>query len=240
MKKRYIDYDKLLQDFLNEPILEQIKHMNFNMKNLSFSTITHLENDNKKYAELMSTENYIDETLLNESYIFGVVNNKLKIVQHSKNYILDDLLTIHNFLKNYDLNIFKKELSKIYWIDKKIKEKYIKKSQRKNKPTLYGDYNFGANILNYINDKKNCNYLGERYGIENHILEDLKFEDEETIKSKLIIVMNFDYEIIEVYHSIPYELLQKGTANLENESVFGQHFKDFNYQSFFEQITENL
>ena len=56
----------------------------------------------------------------------------------------------------------------------------------------------------------------------------------------LVVAEGFDYEIIEVYHSIPYELLQKGTANLENESVFGQHFKDFNYQSFFEQITENL
>ena len=242
MKKQYIDYNKILNDFLNEPILQQIKNVNFNMKNISFSTIANIKNnnENEKYAKLMSVENYIDETLLNESYLFGIVNNKLKIVQYSENYILDDLLIIQNFLKNYKLDFFKKELNKVYWIDKKISQKYIKKSERKNKETLYNNYKVGANVLNYINNKKTYNYLGERYGIENHILENLKFEDEETIKSKLIIVMNFDYEIIEVYHSIPYELLQKGTANLENQSIIGQYFKNFNYQDFFEQITQNL
>lgn len=235
--KKYYDYSKLLEDFLNEPVSEYVKHMHLNMK-MNDNSYYFLKNNNEinKLYDLMSKEKYVDETRLNESYLFCILNNKLKVVQFSENYLLDDLLVVQDFLKNSDLEIFKNNLNKTYWISEKTKNKYIKKANKKQKTTLYGNYKTGTNVLNYIYDKKRYNVLSERYGLENHILIDLHLEDEELMKYKYVIVMNFDYDIIELYDSIPYELLQKGTANLEKDSIYGCYFKDFNYEDFFNNI----
>lgn len=227
--KKYFNYNSLLEEYLNMPINESIKH--------SFNLSDNLKkNDIKKLRELMCNESYIDEKLLSESFLFGIINNKAKIVQYSNKYIMDDLLIIEDFLKKYPFSDFKKQLNKTYTISDKTKNKYIKKAQKKNIECLYGNYEIGSNILNYINDNSDYNLLGERYGLENHILNNLQFEDPDFIKSKLIIIMNFDYDIIEVYESIPYELLQKGTAKLEADSIYGCYFNDFNYQKFMEKI----
>lgn len=227
--KKYFNYNSLLEEYLNIPINESIKH--------SFNLSDNLKkNDIKKLRELMCNESYIDEKLLSESFLFGIINNKAKIVQYSNKYIMDDLLIIEDFLKKYPFSDFKKQLNKTYTISDKTKNKYIKKAQKKNIECLYGNYEIGSNILNYINDNSDYNLLGERYGLENHILNNLQFEDPDFIKSKLIIIMNFDYDIIEVYESIPYELLQKGTAKLEADSIYGCYFNDFNYQKFMEKI----
>lgn len=232
MNKIYFNHNEFIKEFFNE-----------NLKNAAIKT--HFSGNvfpfNKKeiacneFKNSIYNEKYINEKLLNESFLFVVYNNKLKIVQYSNKYIMDDLLNIDNFLKNYNKELFLKNLSKTYFVSKKIKAKYIKKAI-KGKETIYYNSDIGSNILNYINNKKDFNYLGDRFGLENWVLDNLRLEDPNFLESKFIIIMNFDCDIIELYESIPYELLQKGTANLECDSIYGCYFKDFNYQSFFNKI----
>lgn len=237
MQKSYIDYNKMLEDFLNQPIREKIKTNYFtNISYKQISSLTTREND--KIRHLMMDKRYIDERKLDESYLFCVVDNKLKIIQYTTNYLLDELMVVQNFLDTTDTNVFAQRLKKVYWVNEKTKNKYIKKAERKNIDTIYKNETIGTNILNYVYDKKRLNYLGDRFGVENFLLDNLHLEDEETLNSKYIIVMNFDYNIIELYDSIPYELFQKGTANLEADSVYGCYFDDFNYQTFFDKINE--
>ena len=233
MGKNYFDYNLLLKDFLNRPILDQIITSKFLIENKLMERI-----ENNELYKLMSEKKYVDERRYYDTYLFGVVDNKLKIVQRSTNYILDDLLIIQDFLSSSDLELFKQNLRKTYWISEKTQKKYIKKSKKKKLDTLYGSYNVGPNILNYLYDKKRYNVLGDRYGIENQIINNLCMEDEEFIKHKFIIVMNFDYEIIEIYDSIPYNLLSKGTAELESDSIFGTYFDTFDYQEFFDRLED--
>lgn len=234
MSGNYFDYKILLDNFLSRPIKEQIMQTEFFIDKKIMA-----EFENNELYKLMSENKYIDERRYYDTYLFGVLDNKLKIVQRSTNYILDDLLTIQDFLTSSDIDFFKENLRKTYWITEKTQKRYIKKSEKRGLDTLYGSYSVGANILNYLYDKKKrYNVLGDRYGIENQIMNNLCMEDEEFIKHKLIIVMNFDYDIIEVYDSIPYDLLQKGTAELEAESIFGTYFDNFNYQEFFERLED--
>lgn len=242
MKKQRFDYKKLLEDFLNESIVDAAVNTHLNMKHQKLDTFSYkMKQKNKEFEklyDLMSKENYIDESKFYESYLFAVADNKLKVVQFNENYLLDELLVIQNFLKTVEINKFIENLKKCYWASKKTQNKYIKKSTKKNIDTIYSNYKIGANILNYIYDKKNCNLLGDRYGLENHILDNISLEDEEILNHSYILVMNFDYNIIELYDSIPYELLQKGTAQLEKDSIYGCYFDDFNYQTFFDKINE--
>lgn len=236
MKKQYFNYNKLLEDYLNRPLREKIRTFSLDY-NKNINILDSLrQSEYEKMKDLMCSDQYIDERLLNESYLFGIIDNKVKIVQYSKKYLMDDLLIIDDFLKRYPFTDFNKKLRKIYWIDEKHKSKYLKKAEKKNLECLYDNDNIGANILNYINEKEKYNILGDRYGVQNHILDNLELENPDFMKSKLIIIMNFDCEIIELYQSIPYELLQKGTANLEADSIYGCYFNDFNSQKFIDEI----
>lgn len=241
MQKRYFNYDNLLSDYLNQPITQQLKNTSISMKDYeiknNFLNKIKPKSEFDEISDLMSCEKYIDERRFEESYLFGVLDDELKIVQYSKNYLLDDLMTIQNFLNICDFDDFKTKLRKLYWINDKTKNKYIKKANRKNKETLYGNYNTGTNILTYISNKNEYNLLGERFGVENHI-NDLKLENPETMKHKFIIIMNFDNQTVEIYDSIPYELFQKGSEALQSESVFGSYFDDYDYQTFFNKINE--
>ena len=136
--------------------------------------------------------------------------------------------------KSVDLDKLKTQVSKTYIVSDKIRDKYIKKAEKKEKETIYNNYNLGIEILNYIYGNSNFNYLGERYGIENHVLD--KLADLDSADSKLIIIVNLDALGVEVFYSVPYNLLQKGTAGLESELIYRSRINEFVLQEYLDAI----
>ena len=233
-----VKMEEEFDNFLNADFRTKLSRTHLTVKENAFydKLIEHYNKKNEeqiKLQNLMMGERY-SVFPLDDYYLFVVCNDKLKIAQYAENYIGDELLMLDNFLKSVDLDKLKTQVSKTYIVSDKIRDKYIKKAEKKEKETIYNNYNLGIEILNYIYGNSNFNYLGERYGIENHVLD--KLADLDSADSKLIIIVNLDALGVEVFYSVPYNLLQKGTAGLESELIYRSRINEFVLQEYLDAI----
>lgn len=221
--------DYLLDDFLNIDLREQLKYTNLKTYENIYTKLNQEYNKENNISKLM-IDKYKNSYNLNEFYLFCILDNKLCVAQYSHNYILDEIIFLANFFKTHDLNKFKRNLRKVYKIDEKSKYKYINKSKKLGKETIYNNYDIGCDILEYIYDNKYMNLLGDRFGLENQVLS--KLTDSDNINTKLIIIINFDADFVELFESIPYELMQKGTADLQSQGIDSCYIKNFESYTF--------
>ncbi len=221
------DFEQMFEDYLNMPIMEQLKIANFDFIHITAkvklgndflkrpdgkividSATTELANSfNKPYKEFADFDHF---------YILGIDNYGLRFAQFSHNYLYDELLNIKTFLEG-DTKTFYKRLKYLYFIDEKHKYKYLEKAKKKDKQTIYFDETFGSKILHYINGEYK-NILADKYGMQNYMLENMTELD--NLKKKFIIILSFDVNMFEIYYSIPFEMNQKGSAALENQLVY--------------------
>ena len=221
------DFEQMFEDYLNLPIMEQLRMTNFDFTNISVNV--KLGNDgfsktdgkvviDSDFNELksLSQNGYKEFADFDNFYILGIDNCGLRFAQFSHNYLYDELLNIKTFLEG-NTKTFYKRLKYLYFIDEKHKYKYLEKSKKKDKPTLYFDETFGSKILNYINGEYK-DILADKYGMQNYLMENITNLD--NLKKKFIIILSFDVDMFEIYYSIPFEMYQKGSAMLENELLY--------------------
>ena len=229
MSSNFIDFDQMLDDFLNQPIKQKIHSSVINYKLLQphyiDKTMNELfENENfvEENEELEELQHLIDNTSykpklnFNSHYILGINEYGLRFAQYSNNYLFDDLMNIKTFI-SAEHKKFNRNLNILYFIDEKHKFKYLEKAKKRNKKTLYFDDSFGTKILNYIDGQK-MSILGDKYGVQNYILDNITRDD--NLEKKFIIILSFDVNMFEIYYSVPYTMYEKGSNELENELVY--------------------
>jgi hypothetical protein len=229
----------MFDDFLNEDFQTKLMRTHLNPKDNSVYNVlnNYIYEQNKEDIHLknLMMNEYYEVYDLDHFYIFVINDNKCKIAQYCTNYIVDELMILENLFGNINFDKLKENVNKIYTISPKVKEKYLKKSKKKNKPSLYENYTIGVDILNCICNNSMRNLIGEKYGLENHVLD--KLAENDSINSKLIIVINLDCMGIEMLNSVPYNLFQKGSAVLENETICRSTIDKFTSQEFIDLIS---
>ena len=253
MNNNFIDFDKMWEDYLNRPISEQLCEHHFYKKridNITYKNKNIENNFGNNFVEVNNNDelNELQELInktsdfgkqkvnLNSSYILGIDKDDLKFAQYSSNYLFDDLMDIKSFLDSEHKN-FDKALKYLYFIDEKHKYKYIEKAKKKNKKTFYFDDTFGPKILNYIDGQK-MNVLGDKYGVQNYILDNITKND--NLQKKFIIILSFDVGLFEIYYSIPYTMYEKGSNALENELVYCCRMEEIEPNEILNYLNDNI
>lgn len=213
--------EQILEEYLNEPIMEQIMGMDL---------ICH---------DLGETEMEVEAEYNNDcSYLIGVYNDKAVIAQQCFEPLSIILSEIKTFLIYSTTNKFYKYLKRLYYIDAKRKQKYINKAKKKNKETIYDNKKFGVEVLNYVNGFNEEKRLGDRYGLQNCIMD--KLADEDNIFSRIVFILNFDENIFEVYNTVPFRIFTKGSAECDNDFIFNCNFDDIVPEKIIKYINETL
>ena len=248
MSSAFIDFDRMFEDFMDEiksdPFLACPNYSKISVK-------VFMNNDNKekevivedsvdagKYLNLLEGD-YRQHLDLDDFYIFGINENGLKFAQHSKNYLLDELYKIKDFIDG-DHPKFIKNLDFLYFITDKEKDKIIAKANKKKKVTIYNNPHYGADILHFIDDNDK-NIIGRRLAMQNYVLSNLNETD--NIRKKFIIILSFDVDLFEIYYSVPYNLYDKGSNELEKELIYCCRFDEIDPNkilTFIDENSENL
>ncbi len=221
------DFEQMFEDYLNMPIMDQLRIANFDFTHITVDVKLGKDGFQKTDGKIVIDSDYneLKNSFQNEYkeiadfdhfYILGIDNRGLRFAQFSHNYLYDELLNIKTFLEG-NTKTFYKRLQYLYFIDEKHKYKYVEKAKKKNKPTIYFNDEFGSKILNYVNGEYK-DMLADKYGMQNYLIENITELD--NLKKKFIIILSFDVDMFEIYYSIPFEMHQKGSANLENDLVY--------------------
>ena len=253
MNNNFIDFDQMFKDYLNRPISEQLRDYHFYDKkrigNIMYKN-KDIRNDFNEFVEVKNNDelNELQELInrtsdfgkpkvnLYSSYILGIDKDNLKFAQYSSNYLFDDLMEIKAFLSS-EHKKFDKALKYLYFIDEKHKYKYVEKAKQKGKKTFYFDDSFGPKILNYIDGQK-MNVLGDKYGVQNYILDNITKND--NLQKKFIIILSFDVELFEIYYSVPYSMYEKGSNELENELVYCCRMDEIEPNEILNYLNDNV